>query len=229
MRNRRGENDLSGRDCVSAAKEKCLKATSPEPEDIFLKAARRDTKMKNNLRPGKHKRGGAAKIKKHRENGKEEKSMQTTTALSWKDRQFFLNGKSFRILSGAIHYFRVVPDYWEDRLKKLKACGFNTVETCVCWNLHEPVEGRFAFEGIADLGRFIETARNLGLYVILRPGPYICTEWDFGGLPSWLLREKGIRLRCCDPVFLEKAGNYLRRLFAYLRPYFPENGTHLCP
>ena len=183
--------------------------------------------MKNSLRLRKHKRGGAATIKKQGENGKEEKSMQTTTALSWKDRQFFLNGKPFRILSGAIHYFRVVPDYWEDRLKKLKACGFNTVETCVCWNLHEPAEGQFVFEGIADLGRFIETARNLGLYVILRPGPYICTEWDFGGLPSWLLREKGIRLRCCDPVFLEKAGNYLRRLFAYLRPYFPENGGNV--
>ena len=77
--------------------------------------------------------------------------------LRFDDSQFYLNDQRFRILSGTIHYFRVVPDYWEDRLLKLKQCGFNTVETYTCWNLHEPREGEFDFSGILDLARFLET------------------------------------------------------------------------
>lgn len=101
---------------------------------------------------------------------------------------FYLGDKEFRILSGAIHYFRVVPEYWRDRLLKLKACGLNTVETYVAWNVHEPQPGMFNFSGLADLEKFIQTAAELGLYVIVRPGPYICSEWDLGGLPAWLLK-----------------------------------------
>lgn len=101
--------------------------------------------------------------------------------------QFRLNGEPIRIVSGAIHYFRVVPEYWKDRLLKLKACGFNTVETYVAWNIHEPAEGQFCFEGIADIERFVQLAGELGLHVIVRPSPYICAEWEFGGLPAWLL------------------------------------------
>src|SRR4051812_39932771 len=104
-------------------------------------------------------------------------------------KQFLLNGKPFRILSGAMHYFRIVPEYWLDRLVKLKACGFNTVEIYIPWNLHEPKEGEFNFDGIADVVRFVETADELGLFVIVRPSPYICAEWEFGGLPAWLLKE----------------------------------------
>lgn len=89
--------------------------------------------------------------------------------LQAKDRQFLLEGEPFQILSGAIHYFRVVPDYWEDRLLKLKACGFNTVETYVPWNLHEPQENAFNFEGLADIEQFITLAGELGLHVIVRP------------------------------------------------------------
>ena len=103
-------------------------------------------------------------------------------------KQFLLDGKPFRIISGALHYFRILPEYWEDRLTKLKACGFNTVETYTCWNLHERREGQFDFSGMLDIERFIETAEKLDLNVIVRPGPYICAEWDFGGLPSWLLK-----------------------------------------
>lgn len=103
---------------------------------------------------------------------------------------FYMNDEPVQILSGAIHYFRVVPEYWEDRLIKLKACGLNTVETYVPWNLHEPQKGEFQFEGIADLVKFIELAGSLGLYVIVRPSPYICAEWEFGGcLPGcWRIR-----------------------------------------
>ena len=102
---------------------------------------------------------------------------------------FYLNGEPFQIISGAIHYFRVVPAYWQDRLEKLKAMGCNTVETYVPWNLHEPQKGVFRFEGLADVEGFVRLAQELGLYVILRPSPYICAEWEFGGLPAWLDRK----------------------------------------
>ena len=107
--------------------------------------------------------------------------------LTYKGKDFYLDGEKLKIYSGAIHYFRTVPEYWEDRLLKLKAAGFNTVETYTCWNLHEKKPGEFDFDGILDIVKFIETAKKVGLYAIVRPGPYICAEWDFGGLPAWLL------------------------------------------
>ncbi|RIX52500.1 beta-galactosidase [Paenibacillus nanensis] len=138
--------------------------------------------------------------------------------------QFWLNGEPIRILSGAIHYFRVVPDYWEDRLLKLKACGFNTVETYIPWNLHEPEEGKFMFEGLADVERFIALAGELGLHVIVRPSPYICAEWEFGGLPAWLLREPEIQLRCMDERYLRKVDAYFDVLMPKLVPLLSSNG-----
>lgn len=116
---------------------------------------------------------------------------------------FYLDGKPFQIISGAIHYFRIVPEYWQDRLEKLKAMGCNTVETYIPWNMHEPKKGEFHFEGMLDIERFVKTAQELGLYVILRPSPYICAEWEFGGLPAWLLAEDGMKLRVSYPPFLK--------------------------
>ncbi|WP_371825296.1 glycoside hydrolase family 35 protein [Paenibacillus soyae] len=127
-------------------------------------------------------------------------------------------------MSGAIHYFRVVPEYWEDRLLKLRACGFNTVETYVAWNVHEPKEGAFCFEGIADLERFVRLAGELGLYVIVRPSPYICAEWEFGGLPAWLLSDSDMRLRCFDPAYLAKVDRYYDELIPRLVPLQSTNG-----
>lgn len=126
---------------------------------------------------------------------------------------FYLDGKPIKIISGAIHYFRVVPEYWEDRLLKLKAMGCNTVETYVPWNAHEPKEGEFNFEWLLDIRKFIQTAQKVGLLVILRPSTYICAEWEFGGLPAWLLQYADMKLRVNHPVFLEKVDNYFRRLF----------------
>ncbi|MBQ2720125.1 MAG: beta-galactosidase [Clostridia bacterium] len=137
---------------------------------------------------------------------------------------FYYDDNKMPVLSGAMHYFRTLPEYWEDRLKKLKACGLNTVETYIAWNIHEKREGEFDFTGIADIERFIEIAGSLGLFVILRPSPYICSEWDFGGLPAWLLADKNINVRCSCPLYLEKVTNYYKELIPRLTKYQCTNG-----
>ena len=144
--------------------------------------------------------------------------------LTYDKDNFLLDGKPYTIISGAIHYFRTVPEYWYDRLLKLKACGFNTVETYTCWNLHERKEGQFDFSGMLDIERFISIAEGLELNVIIRPGPYICAEWEFGGLPSWLLKYPNIALRCDDPLYLEKVTPFYKELFNRIRPHLCTNG-----
>lgn len=131
---------------------------------------------------------------------------------------FYLNGEPFQIISGSIHYFRVVPEYWQDRLEKLKAMGCNTVETYIPWNLHEPKKGTFNFDGMLDVVRFVRLAQELGLYVILRPSPYICAEWELGGLPAWLLAEDGMRFRASYPPFQAHVADYYRVLLKKLVP-----------
>lgn len=138
--------------------------------------------------------------------------------------KYYLDGEEFHLISGAIHYFRVVPQYWEDRLCKLRAMGCNTVETYIPWNMHEPKEGEFNFDGILDLGKFIETAKETGLNVILRPSPYICAEWEFGGLPAWLLKEDGMKLRCSYKPYLDHVRKYYDKLMPYIKPYMYDNG-----
>lgn len=144
--------------------------------------------------------------------------------LTMNKKQYLLDGEPFRILSGAIHYFRVVPEYWEDRLLKLKACGFNTVETYIAWNVHEPGEGQYNFEGLGDVVKFIELAGQLGLHVIVRPSPYICAEWEFGGLPAWLLKDSDMQLRCMDDAYLAKVDRYYDQLIPKLVPLLSTNG-----
>ena len=132
--------------------------------------------------------------------------------------KFYLDGEPIKILSGAIHYFRMVPEHWEHSLYNLKAMGFNTVETYIPWNLHEKREGYFDFTGHKDLVSFIKKAEEIGLMVILRPGPYICAEWDNGGLPAWLLNDDQLRIRCNCPKFLEKVKHYFDVLLPLIVP-----------
>ncbi|XP_012936987.1 beta-galactosidase-1-like protein 2 [Aplysia californica] len=150
---------------------------------------------------------------------------QETLGLTFSNREFHLNGKPFRVLSGAVHYFRTVPEYWEDRLKKLKACGLNTVETYVAWNLHEPSPGIFYFEKMLDVRKFVKLAGELGLYVILRPGPYICSELDFGGLPGWLLRDPNMKVRTNYPGYVAAVNRYFSVLLPMMKDLqFSEGG-----
>ncbi|MBM6813968.1 beta-galactosidase [Olsenella uli] len=132
--------------------------------------------------------------------------------------EFLLDSKPFTILSGAIHYFRVHPSDWHHSLYNLKAMGFNTVETYVPWNLHEPHPGEFDFTGGLDLARFLDEAAELGLWAIVRPSPFICAEWEFGGLPAWLLADRSMRPRSRDPKFLARVASYYDALMPILVP-----------
>jgi beta-galactosidase len=140
---------------------------------------------------------------------------------------FYLNGEPFKVISGSFHYFRTVPEYWTDRLEKLKALGCNTVETYIPWNLTEPKKGEFNFEGMCDIEKFIKTATELGLYIIIRPSPYICAEWEFGGLPAWLLKDRNMRLRVSYKPFLDAVEDYYKVLMPRITPYQIDNGGNI--
>jgi beta-galactosidase len=131
---------------------------------------------------------------------------------------FLLGGEPFRVLSGALHYFRVHPGQWADRIRKARLMGLNTIETYVAWNAHAPLRDEFHLDGGADLGRFLDLVAAEGMHAIIRPGPYICAEWTNGGLPGWL-REVGVRdVRSTDPVFLAEVRKYLAQLAPVIVP-----------
>ncbi|WP_370466650.1 beta-galactosidase family protein [Streptacidiphilus sp. PB12-B1b] len=125
---------------------------------------------------------------------------------------FTLGGRPLRLLSGALHYFRSRPEQWPHRLRTLRAMGLNTVETYVPWNLHQPRPDVYDFGGIADLGRFLDLTAEAGLHAVVRPSPYICAEWENGGLPWWLLADRDLRLRTADPRFLALVDRWYDRL-----------------
>jgi beta-galactosidase len=140
------------------------------------------------------------------------------------DGQFLLNGKPFQIISGEMHYARIPRAYWRDRFRMAKAMGLNTVTTYVFWNVHEPTPGAYDFSDNLDVAEFIREAQQEGLYVILRPGPYACAEWEFGGFPAWLLKDHSTIVRSRDPKFLEPATRWLHRLGQELAPLQIGNG-----
>lgn len=140
---------------------------------------------------------------------------------------FMIDGKPVKLISGAVHYFRSLPEKWEHILYNLKAMGCNTVETYVPWNLHEPKKGEFNFAGHANIEGFLTLAQEMGLYIILRPSPYICAEWDFGGLPAWLLKNKNIRIRSRQPEFLAAVDSYYSELLPRITKYQYTRGGNL--
>jgi beta-galactosidase len=141
-----------------------------------------------------------------------------------KDGAFFYDGEPIRILSGEIHYPRIPSAYWRHRLKMVKAMGLNTIATYVFWNAHEPEPGQWDFTGNNNLAEFIRMAGEEGLMVILRPGPYVCAEWEFGGYPWWLQNVEGLELRRDNEAFLQHTRRYLNRLYQEVGPLLISRG-----
>lgn len=137
---------------------------------------------------------------------------------------FLLDGKPFQIISGELHYPRIPRAYWRDRLLKAKAMGLNTITTYVFWNLHEPRPGVYDFAGQNDVAAFLREAQGVGLHVILRPGPYVCAEWELSGYPAWLLKDRTLHLRSADPRYTAAVDRWLLRLGQEMKPLLVQNG-----
>lgn len=137
---------------------------------------------------------------------------------------FLLNGEPFVVKAAELHYPRIPRPYWEQRIKMCKALGMNTVCLYVFWNIHEQKEGVFDFTGNNDVAEFCRLAQKNGMYVIVRPGPYVCAEWEMGGLPWWLLKKKDIRLREQDPYFMERVRIFEKKVGEQLAPLTIQNG-----
>ena len=134
------------------------------------------------------------------------------------DGRFALDGKPFQVISGEMHYPRIPREYWRARLKLAKAMGLNAVTLYTFWNVHESVPGTYDFSGQNDVAEFVREAQQEGLYVILRPGPYVCAEWEFGGFPAWLLKDPQTVVRSRDPKYMVPATRWLHRLGGELAP-----------
>ena len=140
------------------------------------------------------------------------------------DKTFLLNGQPFIVKAAEVHYPRIPRPYWEHRIQMCKALGMNAVCIYIFWNIHEQKEGQFDFTGNNDVAEFCRIAQKNGLYVIVRPGPYVCAEWEMGGLPWWLLKKKDIRLRERDPYFMERVKIFEEKVGEQLKPLTIQNG-----
>jgi len=143
--------------------------------------------------------------------------------LHYDEKSFIINGKRKFIYSGELHYFRIPPSQWYDRLLKCKRAFLNSIGAYIAWNWHEVKEGIFNFEGDRDLDRWLTIAEELGLYIIARPGPYICSEWDFGGFPNWLI-SKDCELRSLETNYIECCAKYFDRVNKIVKPHLITKG-----
>jgi hypothetical protein len=137
-------------------------------------------------------------------------------SVTYDDRSFLVDGQRIWLVSGSVQYFRLPAALWRDRLLKAKRGGLNCISTYVAWNFHEPVEGRWELSGDQDIVAFVQLAAELGLYVILRPGPYICADWDFGGLPAWLTTKTGMAYRTTNAAYTHYFDKYFRQVLPHL-------------
>ncbi|XP_030642109.1 beta-galactosidase-1-like protein [Chanos chanos] len=147
--------------------------------------------------------------------------------IDYKNNRFLKDGAPFQYISGSIHYSRIPPYYWKDRLLKMYMTGLNAIQVYVPWNFHEAVPGVYNFAGDRDLEHFLDLANQTGLLVILRPGPYICAEWEMGGLPAWLLQKPNIILRSADTDYLQAVSNWLAVLLSKMRRWLYHNGGNI--
>ena len=143
------------------------------------------------------------------------------------DNDFLLDGKPFQMISGEMHYPRIPREAWRHSMKMAKAMGLNTIGTYVFWNLHEPEKGKYTFTGNNDVAEFVKIAKEEGLWVILRPSPYVCAEWEFGGYPYWLQNEKGLIVRSKEPQYLKAYKNYINAVGRHLAPLQVNHGGNI--
>jgi len=147
-------------------------------------------------------------------------------AVSFDSKSMLINGKRVMLYGGEFHYFRVPNELWEDRLQKMRSAGLNLVVTYIPWNFHEMKEGEFRWDGDRDLDKFITLTQKYGFYLIIKPGPYICAEWDFGGFPDWLL-SKDINLREDDPEYMRLIAGYYKEIAGIIRPHLITRGGNI--
>ncbi len=140
------------------------------------------------------------------------------------DGQFLINNQPTMFFSGEIHPARIPREYWPHRLQMVRSMGMNAISIYMFWNVHEPYRGQFNFEGQADIAHFIRLAQKEGLWVFLRPSPYVCAEWEFGGYPWWLLKEPDLKVRSKDPQFIDAYRNYVKQVANQLTPLLIQNG-----
>lgn len=168
--------------------------------------------------------GIATPIRSQNSNSASPQIIPVHTFAAGIDGQFRLDGQPFQILAGSMHYPRVPRAEWRDRMRKMKAMGLNTLTTYVFWNVHEISPGHFDFSGQNDLGEYLREAQQEGLHVILRPGPYICAEWEFGGFPAWLLKNRAMKIRSRDPLFMAAVREWFNRLGQVVHPMMLSQG-----
>lgn len=154
-------------------------------------------------------------------------AQKATHTFAFSDTDFLLDGKPFQMISGEMHYPRVPREAWRARMKMAKAMGLNTIGTYVFWNAHEPQKGKFDFAGNNDIVEFVKIAQQEGLWVILRPSPYVCAEWEFGGYPYWLQNEKGLEVRSKEAQYLKEYEIYIKEVGKRLAPYQINHGGNI--
>ena len=143
------------------------------------------------------------------------------------DSDFLLDGKPLQMISGEMHCARIPREAWRDRMKMAKAMGLNTIGTYVFWNVHEELPGTYDFSGNNDIAAFVKTAQEEGLWVVLRPSPYVCAEWEFGGYPWWLLKDPQMKVRSTDPAFVATYTRYINALAKQLAPLQVTHGGNI--
>ncbi len=153
---------------------------------------------------------------------------QTKHSFTFSKDQFLLDQKPFRIISGEMHPARIPAEYWRHRIQMAKAMGCNTIAAYIFWNYHETEEGQFDFQtGNHNIAEFMRICKEEGMWVILRPGPYVCAEWDFGGLPPYLLKIPDIKLRCMDPRYMKAVESYIKRFSQVVKPFMLNAGGNI--
>ena len=154
-------------------------------------------------------------------------AQKVTHTFTLGDSTFLLDGKPLQLISGEMHCTRIPRSQWRARMKMARAMGLNTIGTYVFWNAGEPEEGKFDFTGNNDIAEFVRIAKEEGLWVVLRPSPYACAEWEFGGYPWWLLKDKSLKVRSKDPLFLKYYHDYMMQLGKQLSPLLVGNGGNI--